>query len=425
MLTRKMKDSGIEWIGEIPENWEVKKVKYMFRIVNGNGFPENLQGEKEGDYPFYKNSDINKLGIYINKSNNYISKNTATINKFTVIPSKSILIGKIGEALKRNHRKINLSECMIDNNMMALVPKENELFSYYLLTTIDMFWFDNNGTIPSINSNKLRNFKIPYVNKTLQKNIVEILNKKTQKIDKLISSTQQSIKELKKYKQSLITEAVTKGLEPNVEMKDSGIEWVGKIPKHWSVRKISNYFSQVKDKNDELEEENLLSLSYGSIIRRNINSTDGLLPANFKNYNIVESGDIVLRMTDLQNDKVSLRTGFVTEKGIITSAYITIRTDHKNVIFPKYIRLFLHSFDIYKGFYGMGSGVRQNVTYNDIKKIEVIVPSINEQQRIVSYLDEKSASIDKLIEDKTKVIEELEDYKKSLIYEYVTGKKEV
>jgi len=100
MLTRKMKDSGIEWIGEIPENWEVKKVKYMFRIVNGNGFPENLQGEKEGDYPFYKNSDINKLGIYINKSNNYISKNTATINKFTVIPSKSILIGKIGEALK-------------------------------------------------------------------------------------------------------------------------------------------------------------------------------------------------------------------------------------------------------------------------------------------------------------------------------------
>lgn len=425
MLTRKMKDSGIEWIGEIPENWEVKKVKYMFRIVNGNGFPENLQGEKEGDYPFYKNSDINKLGIYINKSNNYISKNTATINKFTVIPSKSMLIGKIGEALKRNHRKINLSECMIDNNMMALVPKENELFSYYLLTTIDMFWFDNNGTIPSLNSNKLRNFKIPYVNKTLQKNIVEILNKKTQKIDKLISSTQQSIKELKKYKQSLITEAVTKGLDPNVEMKDSGIEWVGKIPKHWSVRKISNYFSQVKDKNDELEEENLLSLSYGSIIRRNINSTDGLLPANFKNYNIVESGDIVLRMTDLQNDKVSLRTGFVTEKGIITSAYITIRTDHKNVIFPKYIRLFLHSFDIYKGFYGMGSGVRQNVTYNDIKKIEVIVPSINEQQRIVSYLDEKSASIDKLIEDKTKVIEELEDYKKSLIYEYVTGKKEV
>lgn len=425
MLTRKMKDSGIEWIGEIPENWEVKKVKYMFRIVNGNGFPENLQGEKEGDYPFYKNSDINKLGIYINKSNNYISKNTATINKFTVIPSKSILIGKIGEALKRNHRKINLSECMIDNNMMALVPKENELFSYYLLTTIDMFWFDNNGTIPSLNSNKLRNFKIPYVNKTLQKNIVEILNKKTQKIDKLISSTQQSIKELKKYKQSLITEAVTKGLDPNVEMKDSGIEWVGKIPKHWSVRKISNYFSQVKDKNDELEEENLLSLSYGSIIRRNINSTDGLLPANFKNYNIVESGDIVLRMTDLQNDKVSLRTGFVTEKGIITSAYITIRTDHKNVIFPKYIRLFLHSFDIYKGFYGMGSGVRQNVTYNDIKKIEVIVPSINEQQRIVSYLDEKSASIDKLIEDKTKVIEELEDYKKSLIYEYVTGKKDV
>jgi type I restriction enzyme S subunit len=269
------------------------------------------------------------------------------------------------------------------------------------------------------------NEKIFIPSKDVQHKIVIELDYISSKIRNIISETHQSIEELKKYKQSLITEAVTKGLDSNVKMKDSGIEWIGKIPKLWSVRKISNYFSQVKDKNDELEEENLLSLSYGSIIRRNINSTDGLLPANFKNYNIVKFGDIVLRMTDLQNDKVSLRTGFVTEDGIITSAYITIRTDLDNTVLPKYIQLLLHSFDIYKGFYGMGSGVRQNVTYNDIKKIEIIVPPLNEQRQIVSYLDEQTARIDKLIEDKTKVIEELEDYKKSLIYEYVTGKKEV
>src|SRR5699024_7405429 len=152
--------------------------------------------------------------------------------------------------------------------MMALVPKENELFSYYLLTTIDMFWFDNNGTIPSLNSNKLRNFKIPYVNKTLQKNIVEILNKKTQKIDKLISSTQQSIKELKKYKQSLITEAVTKGLDSTVEMKDSGIEPMMNVPKHWKINKIKYLFELYRGLN--ITKKNLIDtgipiINYGEI----------------------------------------------------------------------------------------------------------------------------------------------------------------
>src|SRR5699024_8564954 len=145
---------------------------------------------------------------------------------------------------------------------------------------------------------KLAGLILPLPPREVQDLIVKSLAKDTEVVDRLISETGQSIEELKKYKQSLITEAVTKGLDPNVEMKDSGIEWIGKIPKNWGVKKISNYFSQVRDKNDELQEENLLSLSYGSVIRRSINSTDGLLPANFKSYNIVELGDIVLRMTD-------------------------------------------------------------------------------------------------------------------------------
>src|SRR5699024_6502477 len=107
-------------------------------------------------------------------------------------------------------------------------------------------------------------------------------------------------------------------------MKDSKIDWIDKAPNHWEVRKVNNYFSQVKDKNDKLQEENLLSLSYGSIIRRSINSTDGLLPANFKSYNIVDKGDIVLRMNDLKNDMVSLRNGFVNEKGIINYSFFNM-----------------------------------------------------------------------------------------------------
>ncbi|BAM46955.1 putative type I restriction-modification system specificity subunit [Amphibacillus xylanus NBRC 15112] len=411
-----MKDSGIEWIGEIPEDWEVSKI--------GSHYIERT--DKVSDLDFEPLS-VTKNGIVPQletaaKSSNHNNRKLVLKNDFVIN--------------SRSDRKMSAGISSMDGSVSVI---NTVLYSYtidrdytkYLLKNYafaEEFYRWGTGIVDDLWSTKwlkMKNISIPVPPNDKQKQIGQTLDRLTQNTNNIITQTQQSIEELKKYKQSLITEAVTKGLDPNVEMKDSGIEWIGKIPKHWSVRKISNYFSQVKDKNDELEEENLLSLSYGSIIRRNINSTDGLLPANFKNYNIVESGDIVLRMTDLQNDKVSLRTGFVTEKGIITSAYITIRTDHKNVILPKYIRLYLHSFDIYKGFYGMGSGVRQNVTYNDIKKIEVIVPSINEQRQIVSYLDEQTSRIDKLIEDKTKIIEELEDYKKSLIYEYVTGKKEV
>lgn len=431
-LTRKMKDSGVEWIGEIPEDWEVKKIKYMFRIVNGNGFPERLQGEKEGDYPFYKNSDINRSGIYINKSNNYISEKTAIINGFTVIPSNSILIGKIGEALKRNHRKINLSECMIDNNMMALVPKENELFSYYLLSIIDMFWFDNNGTIPSINSNKLRNFKVPYVNKTLQRKIAEILNDKTQKIDKLILSTRQSIEELKKYKQSLITEAVTKGLDPNVEMKDSGIEWIGKIPIHWDVSRPNRVSKIVRgntvfQKNDMKHEGDFVAVQYGQVYQ--ITEMD-------KNYNFyvdksfykeeqqVENGDTILVSTsetleDLGHSCFYNRDDF----GLLGGEQMILRPN-KTVLYDKFLYYASTYFKYELNQYATGLKVFR-FKLADLKKINIIIPSsIKEQQQIVSYLDEKTSRIDKLIEDKTKVIEELESYKKSLIYEYVTGKRE-
>ena len=427
MLTRKMKDSGIEWIGEIPEDWEVVKLGIVADISTGNTpkDPDNIKYSKSEGVDWLKTNNLLEVDGVSNSSlkikEQYISEARLT-NPGSVLVTCIGDIGKLGYTSKPMafNQQINAITFTKDivywkYGMYALYSQREQQESFA------------NGNVLKILNRENQKKVVITVPKDINKQIKisNALDKICLYIGKLVDKTQLSIEELKKYKQSLITEAVTKGLDPNVEMKDSGIEWIGKIPKLWSVRKISNYFSQVKDKNDELEEENLLSLSYGSIIRRNINSTDGLLPANFKNYNIVKFGDIVLRMTDLQNDKVSLRTGFVTEDGIITSAYITVRTDLDNNVLPKYIQLLLHSFDIYKGFYGMGSGVRQNVTYNDIKKIEIIVPPLNEQRQIVSYLDEQTARIDKLIEDKTKVIEELEDYKKSLIYEYVTGKKEV
>ena len=203
------------------------------------------------------------------------------------------------------------------------------------------------------------------------------------------------------------------------EMKESGISWVGKIPNTWGIVYLSSIVSERKHKNEGMKEDNLLSLSYGKIIRKNINTSDGLLPANFEGYNIIELGDIVLRLTDLQNDHTSLRTGLCKERGIITSAYITLNVDN-NIFSSEFLHYLLHSFDCCKGLYGMGSGVRQGLNYEGIKKIEVLMPEKSEQQRIADHLDLKCTQIDTLISNAQQQIEKLKAYKLSIITETVT-----
>lgn len=201
-------------------------------------------------------------------------------------------------------------------------------------------------------------------------------------------------------------------------MQNSGIEWIGEIPKEWTINSISQLFSQVKNKNTDLQETNLLSLSYGKIKRKNIETTDGLLPESFDGYNIVESNDIVLRLTDLQNDHKSLRVGLVTERGIITSAYLTIRNHSESI--AKYLYFYLHAFDISKGFYGMGAGVRQGLNWDGIKWLKILSPSIPEQQAIADFLDNQCSHIDSVIEKTRTAIEEYRRLKQSVITQAVT-----
>jgi len=201
--------------------------------------------------------------------------------------------------------------------------------------------------------------------------------------------------------------------------KDSGIEWIGAIPATWKTHTLYQLVTQVKNKNSDLQETNLLSLSYGKIKRRDINSNGGLLPESFNGYNIIEDGDIVLRLTDLQNDHTSLRVGLATERGIITSAYTTLRPIKKET--SRYLYYLLHSFDIKKGFYGMGSGVRQGLNYDEVKELRVILPSDAEQSAIVSYLDEQCAKIDNLIDESKSSISMYTSWKASIISETVTN----
>ena len=200
-------------------------------------------------------------------------------------------------------------------------------------------------------------------------------------------------------------------------MKKRSVEWIGEIPEQWETKYLFQIASQVKCKNINGQETNLLSLSYGKIKRKNIETTEGLLPASFEGYNIVEPGDIVLRLTDLQNDHTSLRVGKVRERGIITSAYVTLRPFQGE---SQYLYYALHAYDLKKGFYGMGAGVRQGLTFTEAKMIEIPFPAMEIQLAIADYLDEKCGAIDEIIEQAKATIEEYKAWKSSVIFEAVT-----
>ena len=201
-------------------------------------------------------------------------------------------------------------------------------------------------------------------------------------------------------------------------MKDSGFEWIGAVPATWEIHPIYFYFSERKNKNIFGKEQNLLSLSYGHVIRKNINTVGGLLPESFNTYNIVEANDIIIRPTDLQNDKRSLRTGLCNEHGIITSAYIALKpiTD----VNVSYVHYLLHTYDIMKVFYNMGNGVRQGLNYSEFSKLMLFLPPTAEQSSIAEFLDKECSELNSLISDIQSQIETLEEYKRSVITEAVT-----
>lgn len=202
------------------------------------------------------------------------------------------------------------------------------------------------------------------------------------------------------------------------KMKDSGIEWIGEIPEGWEIKYFVQLFSQVKNKNIGLREKNLLSLSYGKIKQKSIETVGGLLPDNFEGYNIIDRNDIVLRLTDLQNDQHSLRVGLSPERGIITSAYCSIRV--RGAESPNYLYYYLHTFDIAKGFYGMGSGVRQGLNWDGLKYIKILLPPQHEQDRISVFLNQKTLEIDSMLSKTISSIEEYKKLKQAVITQAVT-----
>lgn len=415
-----MKDSGIAWVGEIPQDWKLCRVKDAFFRKNKKAYQNNpriLTLARNG----VKIRDISTNEGQIAES--YFEYNPVDIDDLLLNPMDL----QSGDNCSISKVKGVISPAYFNlKNRADFCPDfYNYVFkTYYWSMALFSFGkgvsFDNRWTL---NFDTLSRLFIVKPTFTEQKRIANYLNKECEKIDGLKADIQSQIDSLEQYKRSVITEAVTHGLNPSVPMKYSEISWVGNIPQDWQVKPLYCLYSERKNINTWGEENNLLSLSYGKVIRKDINTNEGLLPSNYNGYNIVECNDIIIRPTDLQNDKRSLRTGLVKERGIITSAYIALKPQMG--INSEYYHYLLHSYDIKKVFYNMGNGVRQGLNYDEFAKVMVIVPSNSEQKAIAENLNIKCNEIDLIIVDKKTQLETLDDYKKSLIYECVTGKKEV
>lgn len=405
---REMKDSGIDLLGQIPISWNRVRLRFLCDITTGN--QDTQDANSDGEYPFYVRSPI------VEYSDRY------------TFDGESILMAGDGAGAGKVFHYIDDGKHAVHQRVYRLYDFRGIKGKYlhYFMETLFSFEIDKGSaqtTVPSVRLPMIQNFNICFPSIIEQERIIEFLDSRCKEIDELITDVQSQINILEQYKQSVITEVVTKGLNTNVEMKDSGIEWGEAIPVHWNVHPVYYYFTERKKRNIRGKENNLLSLSFGRVIRKDINSNGGLLPENFNTYNIVEDGDIIIRPTDLQNDKRSLRTGLVKEHGIITSAYIDLMPIC--YIDTRYFHYLLHSYDVMKVFYNMGNGVRQGLNFSEFSRLMIFEPSYQEQVQIADFLDEKIEKIDALIDTKKQQLIVMETYKKSIIYEYVTGKREV
>ena len=200
----------------------------------------------------------------------------------------------------------------------------------------------------------------------------------------------------------------------------SSIDWLGKVNPSWGYAPLFTLGDPKKKPNKGMLESNLLSLSYGRIIRRDIESSDGLVPASYETYQIVEPGDTVLRFTDLQNDQRSLRSGLVEERGIITSAYLSFTPDRRRLN-PAFFAHMMRAVDLSKVFYRMGSGVRQSLNWSEFSLMRLPLPPLETQQRIADYLDRETAEIDAAVADLDKYLELLEKRRLETITSAVEG----
>lgn len=425
------KDTGVKWIPKIPKHWGIEPFGRHFSY--GKGLPitkADLLQEGVAVISYGQiHSKLNRGTTISTELVRYVSPSYLGSNLNSLLQSGDFVFADTSEDVEGSGNfAYNDYEAILFAGYHTVIARPKDLGNtkYYAYLFLSKPW--KNQVQSLVNGVKVYSIGKRHLKKSIllipplaeQEKIVSFLESKTLSIDTYIAEKERELHLLNELKKSEIVNVITRGLNPDVKMKDSGIPWIGMIPEHWGIRRLSQVSYEHFISNKNIHHQNLLSLSYGRIIRKDINTTEGLLPASFDTYQVVDEGNIVLRLTDLQNDQKSLRVGLVKEEGIVTSAYVCIGILN-NAIIPSYLYNTLHSFDIKKLFYSMGGGLRQNLNWQGLKKIDIPLPPIEEQKAIVAYIEDKCNKISSLISELEAEIEYLKEYKQKLIADCVTG----
>ena len=405
---REMKDSGVEWIGEIPKNWKICRLKDYAHICNGRDYSEVL--DENGDYPV-----IGSGGQFAKACEPLYQK-------------ESVLLGRKGTIDKPLF--VDYPFWTVDT-MYYTEIKENvsAKYFYYLCTQIEFDFYQYGSAVPSMTQRDLYNVNFPYPTLDEQRRIANYLDRKCSQIDTIIAQQQEVIEKLKAYKLSVITEAVTKGLNPDVPMKDSGVEWIGEIPEHWDFRKIKNccLIVDCKNRTPDPDPDGEYIVVRTTCIRDGSFSYEGSYHTNAENFKEwtakgqPQHGDI-----------------FFTREAPMGEACLVPDTDNlcmgQRVMFfrpldgsdPRYILYSIYGplAREYIDSKNKGSTVG-HLKLGQVASLPLFYCPPREQSEIANYLDKRCGAIDKVVEKKAEIISRITDYKKSLIYEVVTGKKEV
>jgi type I restriction enzyme S subunit len=406
------KDSGIEVLGVVPNHWKSSKFKFHHIEL------DNRVGNEWGNYSLLS---LTKRGVVLRDIDSGEGKFPESFDTY-----KSIEVGDIIFCLydiEETPRTVGISTYsgMITGSYkvfktLDILPE----FTNYTFQVID----DVKGLKPYYTG--LRNVVRPETFKSLpinvpplseQKQIVSFLDTKTSLIDSLIEKTKRKIELLKEKRTSLINEVVTKGLNLNVEMKDSGMEWIVEIPSHWGIEKMKYIFTEKRSTSNH--NLNSGSISFGEVIYKD----DESIPISTKeSYQELLEGEFLINPLNLNYDLKSLRIGLSRINVVVSQGYIIVLNTSENQ--SEYLRFLLREFDV-RHLKSLGNGVRQTISFKHLSNELLPVPPLSEQNEIVSYLDEHTQLIDKTISVEERRIELLKEYRQSLISEVVTGKIDV
>lgn len=423
-MARRMKDSGIEWIGTIPDDWQICKLKNIIEFKNGYAFDSSVLSNT-GRYPVIRIGDIKDGGVDIFNANK-IDDNKGLEN--FLIKDKDILLAMSGATVgKLGYVEHIETKCYI-NQRVGIIRAENSKYIYYYLSTDEFIKYvillSAGSAQPNISTENVNNYYLSVPNKEGQKKIITFLDEKIGDINEIISKTKESIEEYKKYKQAVITEVITQGLDKSVALVGTDNIHIPKIPTHWKMKKMKYIFEIKKDVAGK-EGYDILSITQKGIKIKDISKNEGQLAQNYSNYQLVDIGDFAMNHMDLLTGWVDISR----YAGVTSPDYRVFRFVDATGYDADYYLYLMKMCYMNRIFYGLGQGVsnlgRWRLQADKFLNFMIPEPPLNEQKEIADYLDTKCGEIDALITKKEAFVEEMETYKKSLIYEYVTGKKEV